>query len=206
MQVLMTPLLTKSIYLQPGVKPVTTVSTDIEEEEERLPLPKAESAVVKKVRPDAAVEEVYPAALVEKVRSAAVVEEVRSAEVVEEGLPAVAAVADIEELDTVPAPAAAATGKSKFTEFNEKWLEETEEIAADFVSTPAMERLKAGSFGAKSLHALSHRKCSPLASLEYLPLHTSTLSSHLNVIGCNFLKLHRHQISKPASLCMHLKL
>jgi len=145
------PLLSESIYLQPGVKAVTTVSTDIEEEEERPPILEAESAVAKRVRPDTVVEDVYPAALVEKVRSAADVKKVRSAAVVEEGLPAVAAVADVEELESVPVPAAAATGKSKFTEFNEKWLEETEEMAADFVSTPAMERLKAGSFGAYSL-------------------------------------------------------
>ena len=50
-----------------------------------------------------------------------------------------------------PAKAAAsgAAGKSKFLEFNEKWLEETEDMAADFVNTPAMQHLKAGSFGAR---------------------------------------------------------
>ena len=37
---------------------------------------------------------------------------------------------------------------SKFQDFNEQWLEQTEDMAADFVNTPSMEHLKAGTFGA----------------------------------------------------------
>lgn len=56
---------------------------------------------------------------------------------------ATAAAAD----DGTPAPV------QKFKMYNEQWLEQAEGIAEDFVSTPAMERLKTGSFGAQ-LHAL----------------------------------------------------
>lgn len=68
------------------------------------------------------------------------------------------------EAATETAPAAAA-GKAKFLEFNEKWLEETEGMAADFVNTPAMEHLKDGSFGVcftldpKPLWHVLHLKC-----------------------------------------------
>lgn len=43
--------------------------------------------------------------------------------------------------DGTPAPI------QKFKIYNEQWLEQAEGIAEDFVSTPAMERLKSGSFG-----------------------------------------------------------
>ena len=60
--------------------------------------------------------------------------------------PSAAAVAAAAAASSKAAPGGAAS-KSKFQDFNEKWLEETEEMAADFVNTPAMEHLKAGSFG-----------------------------------------------------------
>ncbi len=36
----------------------------------------------------------------------------------------------------------------KFKVYNEQWLDQSEDIAEDFVSTPAMDRLKSGHFGA----------------------------------------------------------
>ena len=45
-------------------------------------------------------------------------------------------------------PGAGAPPAGKFQEFNEQWLEQTEDMAADFVNTPSMEHLKAGTFGA----------------------------------------------------------
>ena len=45
--------------------------------------------------------------------------------------------------DGTPAPV------QKFKIYNEQWLEQAEGIAEDFVDTPAMKRLKTGTFGAQ---------------------------------------------------------
>jgi hypothetical protein len=50
--------------------------------------------------------------------------------------------------DGTPAPV------QKFKIYNEQWLEQAEGIAEDFVDTPAMKRLKTGTFGAVDLKAL----------------------------------------------------
>jgi len=49
-----------------------------------------------------------------------------------------------------PEPKAPAPPVQKFKVYNEQWLEQAEGIAEDFVSTPAMERLKSGQFGGQN--------------------------------------------------------
>lgn len=49
----------------------------------------------------------------------------------------------------------------KFKIYNEQWLDQSEDIAEDFVDTPAMARLKAGHFGDRPVHPRSRAMSPP---------------------------------------------